>query len=799
MTSKLSPAIAAMAALVAVQTGRSAEVLQVKAVRYWPLREATRVVVEVSGEFTYHAERLHNPERIFFDVFRSRPALDSREHLNRELEDKLLKKIRVAQTLPGVTRVVLDLQSNAETGVSQLANPNRLVIELRPKADRAIPAERTAPAPPQAVPPEGLPAGIAPKTGNSTTSAIKDATNKAVARTADAMTAQPSRAQERTAPRSRKAAGDAAGTAAEKTPVRARTEPATAAANQSPEGKLAARAAAPGSAGAASSKALESTADGRLELHRRTDGTGAAGARPAVRPEDVAGTSTSASRPGLHRPTEVVDAAGAKTPARMEDAAGAASSAPRPGLERRTEVLDAAGAKPPARTEDAAGTASSASKPGLHRRTDGTDAAGAKTPARTEDAAGAAPSAPRPGLHRRTAGTDAAGSKPPARTDDATGAASSASRPGLHRRTEVADAVGSKTLEAKSAEKAAAPARTDGAEAAPSQAAESTSTRRPGLQRRTGAADTDAAKAPTPREVAASESGQPRTEAADVAPATPAERKPVEMASVRNGRGAAAPLSPSIKAARPTADGQSSLTRALGLKVARVVLDPGHGGHDQGTVGPRGLLEKDLVLDVARRLGKLIEARMGAEVIFTRSDDTFVPLEGRTALANEKKADLFLSIHANSSPVPKTAGVETFYLNFTDSKDALDVASRENASSQKSVFELRDIIQKIAVHDKAEESKDFAGRVQASMYSFTSRTVPGAAKNRGVKKAPFVVLIGAHMPSVLAEIGFVSNAREEALLKRSDYRQKLADALCRGVQRYAGSLSHFQMASSGQE
>jgi N-acetylmuramoyl-L-alanine amidase len=247
------------------------------------------------------------------------------------------------------------------------------------------------------------------------------------------------------------------------------------------------------------------------------------------------------------------------------------------------------------------------------------------------------------------------------------------------------------------------------------------------------------------------------------------------------------------KAAKHTSTGNNSLTRALGLKVGRIVIDAGHGGHDQGTEGPKGLLEKDLVLDVAMRLGKLIEDRMGAEVIYTRTDDTFIPLEQRTALANDKKADLFLSIHANSSPYPRIAGIETFYLNFSDSKEALDVAARENASSQKSIFELQDIIQKITQHDKAEESKEFAGRLQAALYAFSAHNVQGE-KNRGVKKAPFVVLIGASMPSVLAEIGFLSNPREEALLKKPDYRQKLAEALYRGVTRYSDSLSHFQVA-----
>ena len=247
--------------------------------------------------------------------------------------------------------------------------------------------------------------------------------------------------------------------------------------------------------------------------------------------------------------------------------------------------------------------------------------------------------------------------------------------------------------------------------------------------------------------------------------------------------------------ARPTSNGESSLTRALGLKINRVVIDPGHGGQDQGTSGPKGLMEKDLVLDVAKRVGKLIEDRMGAEVIYTRTDDTFIPLEGRTALANEKKADLFLSIHANSSPATHVAGIETYYLNFTDSKDSLDVAARENAVSEKSVFELKDLIQKITLHDKAEESREFASRVQASLFALSARNFPGE-KNRGVRKAPFVVLIGASMPSILAEIGFLSNPKEESLLKKSDYRDKLAEALYRGVSRYAQSLSHFQVAQN---
>jgi N-acetylmuramoyl-L-alanine amidase len=430
-------------ALLAILTGqaRGPEMLQVTAVRCWSLSGATRVVIEVSGEFDYHSERAHNPERIFFDIFRSRPWIANRRIYSADVNDKLVSRVRVAETLPGVTRIVLDLSGTTDCTATQLSNPNRLVIELRKVEQAPLPV----PQPPAPVQP-----------------------------------------------------------------------------------------------------------------------------------------------PSVAQPVQV----------------------------------------PPA-------SISAVTKP----------------------------------------------------------AVIIAAKPAL------------------------------------------------------GAA-------------------------------------PPSVLQVESG-----------KAAKLNSGGASSLTRVLGLKIRRVVLDPGHGGHDQGTIGPTGLMEKDLVLDIALRLGKLIESRMGSEVIFTRSDDTFIPLEGRTALANDKKADLFLSIHANSSPYPRIAGVESYYLHFTNSKDALAVAARENASSDKSVFELRDLIQRITLQDKAEESKEFAGRIQASLFAFEARYNSGI-KNRGVKKAPFVVLIGASMPSVLAEVGFLSNPREEALLKRPEHCQKLAEALYRGLSRYAQSLSHFQMAEA---
>ncbi|HEY2013988.1 MAG TPA: N-acetylmuramoyl-L-alanine amidase [Bryobacteraceae bacterium] len=514
---RLLAAFTASVLLLAAQTERPAKT-SVTAVRHWSMPDVTRVAVEISGEFNFVTERLHNPERVYFDIPDSRPRIASRRFYTESLEDKRVKRIRVAETLPGVTRVVLDLADETDATPTQLTNPYRLIISVRTEHG-----------------------------------SVKDG--------------------------------------------------------------------------------IKETPPARTALPK------------IIRPDVPPPPSTSATE-------------------------GAAKPAPRPFV-------------PPV------------------------DVRLPKTESRIADAPRV--DQPRVDLPKN----------------------------------------------------------------------------------RLAILVPESPAKPLPVPVAATESlPEPVALVADTPRLTGDAAKPV------SAHAAAAPPGPAEigRAARHTATGETSLVRALGLKVGRVVIDPGHGGHDVGTQG-KTLLEKDVVLDVARRVGKLIESRLNAEVVYTRSDDTFIPLEGRTALANDRKADLFLSIHANSSPSGKIAGVETYYLNFADSKDALDVASRENASSQKSVFELRDIIQKITLHDKAEESKEFAGRVQTSLYGLSAKNFPNT-KNRGVKKAPFVVLIGASMPSILAEIGFLSNQREEALLKRSDYRQKLAEALYRGVSKYADSLSHFQVAQA---
>ena len=249
-------------------------------------------------------------------------------------------------------------------------------------------------------------------------------------------------------------------------------------------------------------------------------------------------------------------------------------------------------------------------------------------------------------------------------------------------------------------------------------------------------------------------------------------------------------------AAKPTRAGERSLTRALGLKIGRIVIDPGHGGHDTGTIGPTGLMEKDLCLDVALRLGKLIEQRLPSdEIVYTRQNDKYVGLEQRTAIANEAKADLFVSIHANSSDDASVSGIETYYLNFNASPQAMEVAARENATAQSSVHDLQDLVTKIAANEKVEESRDLAADIQDSLAA-SMRVTSRPERNRGVRKAPFVVLVGADMPSVLAEISFISNPADEQLLKKPENRQRAAEGLFSGIERYLRSVNSLSTTIS---
>jgi N-acetylmuramoyl-L-alanine amidase len=280
-----------------------------------------------------------------------------------------------------------------------------------------------------------------------------------------------------------------------------------------------------------------------------------------------------------------------------------------------------------------------------------------------------------------------------------------------------------------------------------------------------------------------------RAETADAGNVMPQPKSKLGLAPVGKSSSSKPDLVQPASKPQPTRDGQSTLTRALGLKIGRIVIDAGHGGHDTGTIGPTGLMEKDLCLDVALRLGKIIQQRLpGADVVFTRSDDTFIPLEERTHIANEAKADMFISIHANSSQDTGARGIETYYLNLRGSPEAMEVAARENATDDQGIHELQDLVKQIARTEKIDESKEFAADVQDSLskrIQKTARTV----RNRGVRKAPFVVLIGADMPSILTEVSFLSNPADEKMLKQPEHRQRVAEGIYQGVASYLQSLN----------
>jgi len=251
------------------------------------------------------------------------------------------------------------------------------------------------------------------------------------------------------------------------------------------------------------------------------------------------------------------------------------------------------------------------------------------------------------------------------------------------------------------------------------------------------------------------------------------------------------PSSPSTPAANVA--GGFSMARQLGLSVSRIVIDPGHGGHDPGTLA-KGLTEANLTLDVALRLEKLLQKELGVEVVLTRRTDVYVPLEERTAIANRQNADLFLSIHANSSRNDTAKGIETYFLSFASSPDAEAIAARENSASEREMHQLPDIIKAISLNNKLDESRDLANMVQDSLVANLKKTNKDV-RSRGVKKAPFVVLIGAAMPSVLAEISFITNKQELQLLKTAAYKDKIAQALYNAVLRYRKSLKGTAVAT----
>ena len=229
------------------------------------------------------------------------------------------------------------------------------------------------------------------------------------------------------------------------------------------------------------------------------------------------------------------------------------------------------------------------------------------------------------------------------------------------------------------------------------------------------------------------------------------------------------------------------LANKSSFKIKRVVIDPGHGGKDPGAVGPGGTREKDIVLNVGKKLGKLLKKDHGVEVIYTRDRDIFVPLNERTEIANSKKADLFISIHTNASKKRKTRGMETYFLSWSNDKEAMRVAARENKVSIKKMQKMQGglsmILQDLARNSKREESMRLAHSVQNSMIDSLKRDY-SKIEDHGVKYALFYVLVGAEMPSILVEISFISNREEEKRLATNNYRDRIAKAIAKGIDKY---------------
>lgn len=238
-----------------------------------------------------------------------------------------------------------------------------------------------------------------------------------------------------------------------------------------------------------------------------------------------------------------------------------------------------------------------------------------------------------------------------------------------------------------------------------------------------------------------------------------------------------------------------SMVEQLGLTVRRIVIDPGHGGKDKGAIGPSGVYEKDITLAIAKQLKKFLEKEGGYEVLLTRDTDRYVSLEERTAIANTKKADLFLSIHTNAHTDPNLGGIETYFLNFSNDKESARVAALENAASAKQISDLEAILNELMRNTKINESSRLAREVHQRLMS---RLEPNRRlRDLGVKQAPFYVLLGAQMPSILIETCFISNEEEERLLKDADFQRELVKAISQGIRSYTDRLAQVGGAGEG--
>jgi N-acetylmuramoyl-L-alanine amidase len=222
-------------------------------------------------------------------------------------------------------------------------------------------------------------------------------------------------------------------------------------------------------------------------------------------------------------------------------------------------------------------------------------------------------------------------------------------------------------------------------------------------------------------------------------------------------------------------------------KIRRIVLDPGHGGHDSGAIGPSGVLEKDVVLAIGLRLRDLLKDDLGLDIVMTRSTDIFIPLEERTAIANKVGADLFVSIHANAANNRSAAGIETYYLNLAKTEKAAQLAAKENGTSLEKVSVLQAILFDLMANYKLNDSAHLAEEVQKALHR-KIRALHPDVKSLGVKQGPFYVLVGATMPSILVETAFVSNAQEESRLKDPDYQELTAEGIMEGILGYISGV-----------
>ena len=250
--------------------------------------------------------------------------------------------------------------------------------------------------------------------------------------------------------------------------------------------------------------------------------------------------------------------------------------------------------------------------------------------------------------------------------------------------------------------------------------------------------------------------------------------------------GSSPPVKKTPQPAKPAKEGYS-MARQLGLGVQKIVIDPGHGGNDPGCIGSKGLQEKGVVLDISKRLKTLLSSQRGLEIILTRETDIYVPPENRTIIANQKQADIFVSIHANSFPNRKRSGIETFYLNFNQDLSVMAIAALENATSTKNISSMKKIIEKITQNSKIVESKELAQIIQKNLVRRLSRSYKNV-RDLGSKGGPFWVLIGGEIPSVLIEVSHLSNLDEESRLRSPQYRQQIAQGIYDGLIEYMQSL-----------